>query len=129
MKTWEMIKELTENPNKKFANKGGLKNCYVTVEDGIIVWRGDMQCGQAMSIGFIDGRDREWEEVKEPVTFMEAVESGKRIRVEHKLVNDSDIWNLIDLTSLDCLIYTLGEKYNAIEVKDIIENGKWYIED
>lgn len=121
MKTWEMIKELTENPNKKFKLKGEENEIYTSDregKDGI----------DLIDIDFITIHD-EWEEVKEPVSFMEAVKSDKRIRVEHKLVNDSDIGDLITFTPLDCLICALGEEYNKYEVKDILLNGEWYIED
>lgn len=80
MKTWQMIKELTENPEKKFRRKEA--NSYVTVEDGKIVWRGEFQNGQEMAIGFIDERDCEWEEVKEPVSFAEVLEQVSKSKTE-----------------------------------------------
>lgn len=141
MKIWEMIKELSENPNKKFSYKGAQSNSYVTVEDGKIVWRGDLQNGQEMAIGFIDERDREWEEVKEPVSFMEAIESGKKIRVEHnniqRIADESLNSNFTRTLKLNIdgkyllsnfLIQAIAY-YSSKEIfEDIILNGKWYIE-
>ena len=71
MKTWEMIKELTENPKKKFRLKGN--NVVLEVVDGEI---------DLTDIDWVL-LDDEWEEVKEPVDFMTAIKSRKFVKVEH----------------------------------------------
>ncbi len=128
MKTGEMIKELTENPYKEFTSKVNpvLKTTvkYFTKYMEIRNTATDATIAE-LSMAVLNG---EWEEVKKPVDFMTAVTQGKRIRVEHRLVDHTGIDDLITYTSLDCLIYTLGEEYDKEEVKDIILNGKWYIE-
>lgn len=122
MKTWQMIKELTENPKKKFTYTGG--RTYVIMEDGMIVWKGEYQKGQAFAIGYINERDREWEEVKQPVTFMEAVKSQKMIKVEHK---DFELDG--DFRDLDDLLYKIGGCFSSGSLSMLITDGKWYIED
>ncbi|HHX11577.1 MAG TPA: hypothetical protein GX731_02060, partial [Clostridiales bacterium] len=57
MKTWEMIKELTENPSKRFTYDAATKGSYITIEGIHPVWRGKGQCGQSLIV-FIDD---EWE--------------------------------------------------------------------
>ncbi|WP_353097710.1 hypothetical protein [Tissierella praeacuta] len=86
MKTWEMIKELSENPEKKFK---AINNNYPNDENSIItsVGNGDIVFEKAntgilavISLGTV------YEEVKEPVSFIEAVKalnSGKTIYVKH----------------------------------------------
>lgn len=63
----------------------------------------------------------EWEEVKEPVDFIEAVKSGKRIKSCY--VSESTHY----LSLNDYLAY-LSQCYVGDELRDIL-NGKWYIED
>ena len=57
----------------------------------------------------------EWEEVQEPVSFMEAVNSGKLIKYER--------WNIYN--SLNEVIDILDAKSEEMQRKMI--NGKWYI--
>lgn len=118
MKTWEMIKELGENPEKEFKREDGL--VVSTSIDDTLMWESGYT--------HLNIHD-EWEEVKEPVNFMTAVESGKRIKVEHKLASELSIDDLITFSSLDCLVFTLGDIFNTSQVAEIILNGKWYIED
>ena len=41
MKTWQMIKELTENPDKKFRRVGEDRELYVGVHNNFVAWEGD----------------------------------------------------------------------------------------
>ena len=67
LKTWEMIKELTENPNKEFVRKvDGLH--IKTNEDGELIWDNGYQFMRL---------NHEWEEIKKPVDFMTAIQSEK----------------------------------------------------
>lgn len=69
MKTWKMIKELTENPDKEFKMKN--EKIIVTVsnfkDDGEIVWYNNLPGHYHITIS------DEWEEVKEPADFITAV--------------------------------------------------------
>lgn len=128
MKTGEMIKELTENPEKEFISKVNkdIKAKRSLFTDDIELYNHKNKT-KIVKLG-VKVLNGEWEEVKESVDFMTAVKSGKKIRVEHINVDDRGVDDLIDFTSLDCLIYALGEGWDAEEVKDIILNDKWYIE-
>ena len=72
MITWEMIKKLTENPEKEFVRKSdGLH--IKTNEDGELVWDNGYQFMRL---------NHEWEEIKKPVDFMTAIQSEKPMSVE-----------------------------------------------
>lgn len=116
MQTWEMIKELTENPDKKFKRFG----------DGLVVWGDGLGYLRWESGHDYINIDHEWEEVKEPVDFMTAVSSGKYIKVEHRLISYEgyDYYRRLDLLMLD-----LANSFSEGEFAEILENGKWYIED
>lgn len=124
MKTWEMIKELTENPNKKFTYDSATKGSYVTVVDDVVVWKGAGQGGQTVAICLGCG-DAEWEEVKEPVSFMEAIKSldeGKTVYCEvdnRKFTYKQPRTYITEIRS---------EEAGCISIKEILE-GKWYIEE
>ncbi|OZV10758.1 hypothetical protein CIW83_18225 [Tissierella sp. P1] len=126
MKTWEVIKELTENPNKKFRRKE--LNSYVTVEGGMIVWRGEFQRGQKMEIGFIDKRDSEWEEVKEPVNFMEVLERVSNNLHTRISLHDEARERIYAVRSLSGILRDLDEEFDSREIAKILLEGKWYIE-
>lgn len=129
MKTWEMIKELTENPDKKFISR----NTGIFAELKAYHFIGNYQ---NKTIEIINNEtqkpitlhhlDREWEEVKEPVDFMTAVSSGKYIKVEHHLTTYEEYWYY---RRLDLLMLDLADSFNEGEFAEILENGKWYIED
>ena len=119
MKTWEMIKELTEHPNKSFKLKGE-KN---------IVYSSDLQSEGKIEldqVDFITIYD-EWEEVKNAVNFIEVVKAakeGNRVGLNfNRFGINYTKWELRDL------MIDLGEGFEDEELAEIILNGKWYIED
>jgi hypothetical protein len=85
MKTWEMIKALSENPELKFKNNA---NSFVGVSkrlDHKIVWI--LENGREIEDFVIyrhgsicNNIDIEWEKVPQPVDIITAVNSGKRIK-------------------------------------------------
>ena len=114
MKTWEMIKELTENPGKGFKIKG--ENGIVYASD--LYSEGKVELDQVDFITIYD----EWEEVKEPVTFMKAVESGKEFVIEHKRMDRKK-------RTLRKFFKLLVEDYTIAEIQEILTQGKFYIEE
>ena len=69
--------------------------------------------------------------IQQPVSFMEVVKSGKKCKVEHELV-DTDLVvyvnkKISDFNDLDWVLFTLTD--NQIDIKTIIQEGKWYIEE
>jgi len=107
MKTWEMIKELTENPGKKFKDKRG-RIAYVDT--------GEIICKPLLDI------DEEWELIVKPVDFMTAIKAfneGKNIYCEYNK-------HLFCYKADKCgkLIDEYGEPIEAYAIL----NGKWYID-
>lgn len=74
MKTWEMVKELTENPEKKFTYIGdGEIGMVENIGGAILVTEiNSNPINETLKLNsFTIGLD--WREVKEPVSFMRAV--------------------------------------------------------
>ena len=90
-----------------------------------------------------------FEVIQKPLSFMEAVKSGRRIKVEHNLIDDI-ILNKEDgyfrsysshnreaverfrnkeFMSVDLLLLALGYLFNELEIAKIITDGKWHIEE
>lgn len=119
MKTWEMIKELTENPEKEFTRKSdGLH--IKTNEYGDLVWDSGYQFLRL---------HHDWEEVKKPVDFMDAVKAldeGKTIYVLHDGCY-KDIFSPVGKQT-DWGVAMEQEQGYAIDTEFILY-GKWYIED
>ena len=61
-KTWEMIKEIIENPKKKYRPVNDTDG-YVEFKNNQLVWNSRGQRGQVMIVTETD--ENEWEEVKE----------------------------------------------------------------
>ena len=102
MKTWQMIKELTENPEKEFISykkKSDRDVLKAKSIDGAIRFSNEENRWYEVLIG-VD-LEREWEEVKKPVDFMTAIKSGKYVGVEYS-----------------------GAKYEEMSLPNL-----WYIED
>lgn len=120
MKTWEMIKELTEHPNKSFKLKGEKNIVYSSDLDS----EGKIELDQ---VDFITIYDQWEEEVKEPVTFIDVVRAakeGNRVGLNfNRFGINCTKWELRDL------MIDLGEDFEDEELAEIILNGKWYIED
>lgn len=110
MKSWEVVKALSENPKRKFICKG-------VVAENI---SGDLVLSkEGVEFGFCV--NDEWEEIKEPVDFMTAINSGKRIKPA------GSTGNFMTIKSLSG--YMLGSKYKSEEDRIELINGKWIIEE
>ena len=81
MQTWEMVKELTENPTKEFERVGDRKTFKASpkIKGGLVIthYVSDLHT----SFECITLTD-DWELVRTPVNFLAATESGKDIRPE-----------------------------------------------
>ena len=129
MKTWEMIKELTEDPSKEFVSKGN-KHFHVFMTNYGYVFYGIDGDGAVKPLELNRCLKQEWEEVKKPITFMEAVESGKLIRVEepikYHIENYYDFYG--DYQFLSDFLWRLANDFSSSEVQEILSSGKFYIE-
>lgn len=116
MKTWEMIKELTEEPNRKFERADGLT---VRVnESGELVWKAGYK--------FL-GLNDDW---KKALSFMELLEKVKNnknfsgIDYRYREIDDS-----FEKCNLWFILKSIAEtSENDYELVDSILNGKWYVE-
>jgi len=117
-KTWEAIKELTENPKLKFKYDTGAEYGVIANINGDIKL---IECaGQKISkclclySGFLNVR---WEPVREPVDFMTAIKANQKGKVIRYVLEDID-------TQRHFPPYYNGNIYSTA-----ILNGKWYIEE
>lgn len=104
-----MIKKLTEKPNAKFRNGSHIVKISDTTKR--IVWESAINGEEPLIIfsnspGTVDNLNTEWELIREPVGFMEAVHSGKRIALfedkDHEGYRNLDYWCInLDLENID----------------------------
>lgn len=139
-KTWEVIKMITENRNLQFTDGD------VTLgsdDNGILMLLKTVFEEESLDDN-VD-LDSEWELVKQPVTFEEVLNSDKKCRVEHELIDsglDDEITSNDNVTLEDYQTLKEGnymELHNLISVlpwilsneefKQVLKEGKWYLED
>src|SRR5699024_9373702 len=102
MRTWEVM----QISGKKFRRKSD--GLIIEIEtDGTLNWESGYK---HLSI------NDEWEEVKEPVSFIEAVKSGKYIGVEYS----GAVYNAMNLPNL---FYELQQDYSDKTIRQIILKG------
>ena len=123
MKTWEMIKKISENPEKKFKSKDFGQ---VEMHSGCLVDSEFMECILVDSDFF----RAEWEEVKEPVNFMDVLRESNNKSIRFKLEHNLFIDHATDRKfTLSVFLNYIGHEYISSDVADILLNGKFYIED
>lgn len=115
METWEMIKELTEKPEKEFKR----------VSDGLVMRNLHNSFYWDSGHKFFSPFDK-WEEVKEPISFMEVVKSGKGFTVRHELIQRKSDFENLDLCDF---ILELADIFYPEQIQEILLEGKFYIED
>ena len=116
MKTWEMIKELTEHPKKKF--KAINENRQIEIH-------GDTLINSFSMTNFIittKNLNWKWEEVREPVTWKEAFKAGLEGK---KIKPDAQHSTYPDYEELHYALMYLGERPGYF--KEIMLDN-WYIE-
>ena len=114
-----MIKELTENPEKEFKNK--TDGYRVKMIDDVLTYpwynsEHELQTDDWFLIAE-NVLEMEWEEVNEPVDFMTAVASGKRIKHEKW----ADFYELNEIFDGMSLVSDNSSRKTIL--------GKWYVED
>ncbi len=128
VKTWEMIKELTENPEKEFVQKYNKKlHVFMTV-DGEVFYGIDGD-GQTKPLVLDNWLKQEWEEVKEPVTFIDALRSDKKVMIKHQDLDGELRYMSETYNDIDDVMYNISSYFTAEGVREILLNGEWYIED
>ena len=120
-KTWEVYKMLTENPTLKFKDEFGY--CLMVVGKEFV-----MKYGEEDEDVVYNSIDDKWALVQNPVDFMTAVKSGKKIKCKHeKLYGDEDLG--YKYNSLASVLYFLQSHYVSEEIVNILTEGKFYIQE
>lgn len=123
MKTWEMIKELTENPSKIFKALGN-EHLRVWVDGSTITFLNTSQ-----SCDYYPSTKWEWEEVKEPVTFIEVLEQVKNDNLMIVSFKHKELTFDYARCTLDYVLSNLSKFYESDVIARLLLEGKWYIED
>ena len=127
MEYWEVVKELKDDPKKKFEAKMKSKDFTVrmTVKKGLggyyhfEIFNGERLIDQSLGSGGFNGNvclELDWKPVHQTVTWQEAIQEfakGKKLIV--KFHNQE--WTLSELVELP----------NYLDVA--ITKGEWYVED
>lgn len=132
-KGWEIAKMIYEGTLKdgdKILNEGNrifyVSGCTLRHgQDATIRRKGD-----EIRLSWITNNESMFTIVQQPVSFMEIVKSCKKCKVKHELI-DTDLTvygnkKISDFNDLDWVLFTLTN--NQIDIKTIIQEGKWYIE-
>ena len=130
MKIWQMIKELIKNPENEFISYelGGGGDVLKTKSiNGEIRFSNEEDRWYVVLIG-VD-LEREWEEVKEPVDFMTAIEALDRGKVIYAIRTDGyrEVFNPAGKQT-DWGVAVKQSQGYAVDTETILY-GKWYIED
>ena len=151
MKTWEMIKELTENPQKEF--KGVARFDWDNFEYSKIVFKTKIVDGNLITEAtYYVGRDEilngnkiingiltdtlevlsaDWTEIKKkPVDFITAIESGCKLKVEHPFIREEYEKEQFSnhYKYFTELFEIFGKSWDEHDVRKVLLEGNWYID-
>ncbi|NME63820.1 hypothetical protein HF846_04290 [Clostridium cadaveris] len=121
-KTWEVYKMLTENPTLKFKDEFGY--CLMVVGKEFVMK--DEEEDEDVVHNNIDDK---WTLVQNPVDFMTAVKSGKKIKVEHEAIKHFELKCTSEYLTLFVVVEELGKNLDSISLREILTEGKFYIEE
>lgn len=130
MKTWEMIKALTENPKLKFKFTDyaiEMTHHHVEVVNGRICWGGDNN----YPLYIVMENNDKWELIPQEIPFLEAVKAfseGKTIRCEYNCYSYTYIPNENTKVVGDFGHLFLSTCGCRLTTRDVLE-GRWYIID
>ena len=133
MKLWEVIKELTEDPTKKFelSDRGnreriGSDGNYLRYSwiDSVMI-----SGGPALEDN-VDVNNNNWQLVRQPVTWQEAIQAwvdGKKVAWEEdadrRVFDRNKSWPISKYQN-----HLLDQEGDAVTVR-MISGGKWYVEE
>ena len=117
MKTWEMLKELTENPKKRFrlTTAGGSWGDYELYVSGKDIVNNQNFSGTC-SLSLND----DWEEVQTEVTWQEAIEAWANGHDIKSIIYGEEIFYKHEDGHLE------DQNGDAVSLDELTE-GKWYI--
>ena len=72
--------------------------------------------------------------IETPVSFNDVLHSDKKCRVEHELIdrlinNEENDFDFTEYNEIDDLLFEITNQYIADETRDVLINGRWYIEE
>jgi len=121
MKLSEVIKELEKDGTKIFVSKSQLtesENVKLYTSQGrFLHFNKDIG---GIRIGCIN-LDREWEEIKQPITFDEVVNKVGLFKCKHPKIKEDGYWTLSRFIQM---LYR--ECFDSAEIIDILKNGEFY---
>lgn len=120
-KTYEALKMIEENKKLKFTN-GYVIMRFNNIFDTISFYDAKNE-NEAVSLLNIN-INGEWKLIKQSVTFEEVLNSNKRCKIEHELLHEK-----LEYQPFDNLMYYLSNTYYENDFKQILIEGKWYLED
>lgn len=125
-KLWEVIKMMAEDRDLQFTD-GDIT--LGSDDNGILIFL--KAVFEEESLDDNVDLDSEWELVQKPVTFEKVLKSSGRCRVEHELLNEYEITSLSDFMEFDFYMLNLCDcaSLSSDEIKKILKEGKWYLED
>ena len=128
MKFWEVVKELTENPTKKFERKDRYKHWVIgadvvggAISGGTYYFMldcdGEDSCGDAGRFtGNLAINEDDWQLVRQSVTWQEAIRAwvaGKKVSYSYMGYDKRFLF----------------EDSNTIMSIEKVKNAEWYVED
>lgn len=130
-KTWEVIKMLSENPKLKFKKHSPGNSIVLGAK--VIGFSSFLKlCRTDFTDKTLDNSmklDEEWTLIQEPVGFMKAVQSGKKIKVEHEAIKHFELKCTSEYLTLFVVVEELAKNLDSISLREIITEGKFYIEE
>lgn len=139
-KGWEIAKLISEGKleGKKIELlNGDFDGNLPYMVNRAAMW--DIECEREIGNSLLTDVKNEYIIPQEPVTFMDCVNSYKKVRVEHKLIHSiepklrkSDMYikefNEGDFMPINFLIELLGYSLTYGGIRKVILEGKWYID-
>lgn len=134
MKIWEVMRKLHDNQKGTYRTKRDRSGYMeITIDEmnyyQLTVFDGDGKVSKFRNQfnGMVDTY-KEWEKIKEPVTFEEVINSDKLCRVEHPFLIENE-FDIKIFKTFDELMFGISNITNAHEMREIIKNGKWYLQE
>ena len=136
-KGWEIAKLISEGKleGRKIewvSNSGSGNLPYMVSKDAIWDIGYEREAGNSL----LTDANSEYIIPQEPVSFMDCVNSDKLVRVEHELTNNlhSVLFYYKEFKNGEYipfghLMFYLSSDLNGEELRTVIEEGKWYLEE
>lgn len=123
MKIWEILKEENVGKSVVGSNKAIYKIKLGQCNDILLFKKESCICEEFSQIEIMT---LNFEFIQQPVTFEEILNSDKKCRVEHNKTNSFSI--LENFMELDSFLCYISQYFASEDIRQIIKEGKWYLE-